>query len=140
MQNILSERPLCACLNELLHRKPLLSQDADVQLSGERRAVVLDRRGNVGGSNDQAETVVPPPKERPWNCPLAENSVAVRHLLTCMANEIRNPLTSIKLFVQVTLEEDGALSNEDLRVMEAEIRRIEGILTTFLDFDCPLKR
>src|SRR5262249_17644707 len=50
------------------------------------------------------------------------------------AHEIRNPLTSIKMIVQA-----GNLGDDDLRVVEREIRRMEQSLQSFLNLTRPPK-
>ena len=62
-------------------------------------------------------------------------------LASSFSHEIRNPLTSIKMLVQAAIEEPmrAALTDQDMRMIEQEVRRIEATLQTFLDFARPVR-
>ncbi|MEZ6121939.1 MAG: ATP-binding protein [Planctomycetaceae bacterium] len=69
----------------------------------------------------------------------AQQMATLAQLATGVAHEIRNPLTAIKMLVQSS-ESDGqqpSLSGEDLRIVETQIRRMEGSVSALLDFARP---
>lgn len=67
-----------------------------------------------------------------------EQLAALGQLAAGLAHELRNPLMSVKLILQVAVERpDRQLKSKDLEVMQYEITRLESMLQTFLDFARP---
>jgi PAS domain S-box-containing protein len=70
----------------------------------------------------------------------AERMAYIGHLTTSLSHEIRNPLSAIKLNLQI-LEKNASLTGNNQRRMEIsvrEVKRLEGILQELLDFAKPL--
>ncbi len=66
----------------------------------------------------------------------AQQLAAVGQLAASVAHEVRNPLTAIKMLVEVALRprERKSLTADDLEVIHAEIARLEQTVQGFLDF------
>jgi two-component system sensor histidine kinase HydH len=68
-----------------------------------------------------------------------QQMATLAQLATGVAHEIRNPLTSVKMLVQVhlgVLSEQG-MSTEDMQIVEQEIRRMERSVNSLLEYARP---
>lgn len=73
----------------------------------------------------------------------ADQLASLGQLAAGLAHEIRNPLMAMKMLVQTARQEGSSgLDGRDLQIMDDEIRRLEALLSEFLDFarPTPLKR
>lgn len=64
---------------------------------------------------------------------------AVGQLAAGLAHELRNPLMPMKMLVQKALArpDEAGMKERQLRVLDEEIRRLEGLVQEFLDFARP---
>lgn len=69
----------------------------------------------------------------------AQQLAAVGQLAAGVAHEVRNPLTAIKMLVEVALrpEKPKPFTTENLRIIDREVRRLEKTVQGFLDFARP---
>lgn len=136
---------LARSLSQTIHQLRIKVQGASDLLSQELPAVVLAGESDFDPLDRQVrelvrqvEQVVGKLQQSEREVRRAERLAAVGQLAAGVAHEIRNPLTSIKMLVQTGREGGaGRLSDEDLGVIEQEIRRLERSLQTFLDFARP---
>lgn len=70
-----------------------------------------------------------------------ENLAHIGKLTTSLAHEIRNPLSSVKMNIQILLKNVSFDGNDKRRmeIMSSEISRLERILAEMLDFARPIK-
>jgi PAS domain S-box-containing protein len=71
----------------------------------------------------------------------SQQMTTLAQLATGVAHEIRNPLTSIKMLIQVNLASFAktGLPTDDLELVEYEIRRMERSINSLLDYARPEK-
>jgi signal transduction histidine kinase len=95
--------------------------------------------GKVKASNTELEKAYYLLKQRQEQLIRSEKMAALGQLSAGVAHEIRNPLTSIKIFIQ-SLEKEIDLDEsqqEDFRIIKKEIDRLNEIVVRFLNFARP---
>lgn len=95
--------------------------------------------GKVQASNKELGVAYQTLKQRQEELIQSEKMAALGQLSAGIAHEIRNPITSIKIFIQ-SLEREIDLDDnqkEDFRIIRKEIDRINEHITLFLNFARP---
>lgn len=131
-------------LSRSIHKLQVRIRNAAGLLDPDQPEIVLTG-GTFAGLDEQVdeltsriEETVSRLQQREREVLRAEQLAAVGQLAAGVGHEIRNPLTSIKMLVQAALEDgETSLTNEDLRVIEGEVRRMERSLQAFLAFARP---
>ncbi|MFO0976066.1 MAG: ATP-binding protein [Planctomycetaceae bacterium] len=139
---------LTRTVGQSIRRLQVRIQDAAGKLSREPEEIIITEDGQFSGVHAQLdqlthgiERMLSNLREREREVLRSEQLAAVGQLAASVAHEIRNPLTSIKMLVQTALDPEDAssLTQEDLKIIEKEVRRMESSLRTFLDFTRPPK-
>ena len=93
----------------------------------------------VQGVAMQIQRVVDELQEARFQVMAVERLAVAGELAAGVAHEIRNPLTSIKLLIQMTAQRgsDRSLGEKQLQVIQGEIARIEKTIQGLLDFARP---
>ena len=109
------------------------------QMAAKLRKAYGELEGKVKASNTELEKAYYLLKQRQEQLIRSEKMAALGQLSAGVAHEIRNPLTSIKIFIQ-TLEKEIDLDEnqqEDFRIIRKEIDRLNEIVVRFLTFARP---
>jgi two-component system NtrC family sensor kinase len=98
-----------------------------------------DLEGKIEASNKELEIAYQMLIQRQEQLIQSEKMAALGQLSAGIAHEIRNPLTSIKIFIQSLEKESEGEENqkEDFRIILKEIDRINEHVTLFLNFARP---
>lgn len=137
---------IARALTRSIRRLHVQLRDAAGKLGPDLSEIVLTGEGGFVGLHTEIdrltgriERLVQDLHDREREVARAEQLAALGQLAAGIGHEIRNPLTSIKLLVQAAIEDPGraALTPDDMRMIEQEVRRIESTLQTFLDFARP---
>jgi two-component system, NtrC family, sensor histidine kinase HydH len=121
-------------------------RDAAGRLKRELGSVTVKEEGDFPDLHQQMQgiieeigRVIDELEQREREVIRAEQLAAVGQVAAGVAHELRNPLTSIKMLVQVGREGDRppGLPPEELAIIEQQVRRMEQTIQTFLDFARP---
>lgn len=133
-------------LSRSLYRLSVRVQDMAQRLERDVGAVKLTADGDFTHLDQQLQHVVQRVAEvtqrlqrQQQEILRAQQLAAVGQLAASVAHEVRNPLTSIKLLVEVGLRNQNPkpFTRENLQVVHAEILRLQQTVQSFLDFARP---
>ena len=130
------------------HFKPVLGDRKDEigklikgfnTMAEKLKKAYAELEGRVRASDSELEKAYQTLKQRQEQLLRSEKMAALGQLSAGIAHEIRNPLTSVKIFIQ-SLEKEMDLDEtqkEDFRIIKKEIERINEHISRFLGFARP---
>jgi signal transduction histidine kinase len=143
---ILTGYGVARALSRSIYRLGVRVHDMASRLDQDVASVSIEAEGGIRGLDRQLEHVVRRVEEVTERQQLhqremlrAEQLAAVGQLAAGVAHEVRNPLTSVKLLVEVALRSENRkpLTLDDLRVIHREVDRLEQTAQGLLDFARP---
>jgi signal transduction histidine kinase len=117
-------------------------QDIAQRLDQDVASVAIVADGNINGLEKQLQHVLSRVEEVTGRVQQhqremlrAEQLAAVGQMAASVAHEVRNPLTAVKMLVDLAVRprDPKPLSKDDLRVIQAEVTRLEKTIQGFLD-------
>lgn len=130
-------------LSRSIYRLSVRVDDITQQLEHDVGSVSVSTDGDIQHLDDRLERVVRRVEEvtervqrQQRDLLRAEQLSAVGKLAACVAHEIRNPLTAVKMLVGVALrgQNPKPLTDADLKVIHEEVGRVEQTVQNLLDF------
>jgi signal transduction histidine kinase len=143
---LLSGYGIARGLSRSLYRLSVRVQDVAHQLDEDVAAVRLIPAGDLRDLDQQLDRVVERVakvmerlQRQQWQMLRAQQLAALGQLAASVAHEVRNPLTAIKMLVEVGLRENPPrpVTREKLQVIHGEVLRLEQRVQNFLDFARP---
>jgi signal transduction histidine kinase len=143
LSGLLSGYGIARGLSRSLHRLSVRVQDVSQHLEQHVASVSLAPDGDIQHIDEQLQRVVRRVEEvaerlqrQQRDLLRAQQLSAVGQLAACVAHEIRNPLTAVKMLVEVALRNRNPkpLTGADLRVIHGELDRVEKTVQNLLDF------
>ncbi|HLW64719.1 MAG TPA: ATP-binding protein [Gemmataceae bacterium] len=133
---------LARMVSRSIFRLSVRVQDIAQRLDRDVASVAIVADGNIDGLDKQlqhvlkrVEEVTERTQQHQREMLRAEQLASVGQLAAGVAHEVRNPLTSIKMLIELALRprDPKPLTTDDLRVMHAEVTRLERTVQGFLD-------
>jgi signal transduction histidine kinase len=133
-------------MNQSISQISVTLQDAAGELSRNVGQVKLSNSHDLSELHQQVQTVVSKMREVAVELQQARQDVlqadrlaAVGEMAAGVAHELRNPLTSVKLLIQTATHRDSnnTLDEQQLKIVLAEIARMEATIQSLLDFSRP---
>jgi signal transduction histidine kinase len=133
---------LARMVSRSIFRLSVRVQDIAQRLDRDVASVAIVADGNIDDVDRQlqhvlkrVEEVTERAQQHQREMLRAEQLASVGQLAAGVAHEVRNPLTSIKMLIELALRsrDSKSLTEEDLNVMHAEVTRLERTVQGFLD-------
>jgi two-component system sensor histidine kinase HydH len=143
---VLAGYGVARALSRSITRLGVRVKDVTSRLDQDVASVSIEADGDLRGLDRQLEYVVKRVEEvterqqqHQREMLRAEQLSAVGQLAASVAHEVRNPLTAVKMLVEVALRSENRkpLTLDDLRVIHREVARLEQTVQGLLDFARP---
>jgi len=130
-------------LSRSIYELSVRVQDINQRLDQDVGSVKMSGNGDIQGLDNELQHVVQRVavvaerlQSQQREMIRAQQLSAVGQLAASVAHEVRNPLTGVKMLVESALRSENRkpLTMDDLRIIHAEVVRLEQTVQSFLDF------